>query len=671
MNKYIKYIFLFVLLISNYSFAQYVAPDTVDYKVLDRVMNAYMPLQMQWHGAILGFAKSLFWGLASVDIIWMFITFAKDRKELGEMAMGMMNKFVTLGFFYALLLFSGKWLPDIIASFVKIGSAACSTSGGSCASLTPDGVLVFGYKLALAMIGQALGMAKITEPTTLLILLFVIFIAMLVLFSFLIVAGQLLITLIESYLVIGGGVILLGFGGSRWTSDMASSYLKSAVGTGVKILMLYLIIGAGQTIFSDLKIVNTAIAIDLITQSASLFVQAFIYAFLAWSAPSLASSILSGAPSSTLGGVIGAGITAGAAMAGAAGVGKNLASSGAGAAVGAKNRAQGTLAGLSSWSNGRDAGMGKEAATSNSAPLATQSFSSRNTAKSQPPSDINDSNQADSKESNKSAADVESQKVEENGSADQSQDGTADQAQTKGNVSGKPAAVEQSRNELMNPIVANDKFGDALLGGNVSANNASQRLNAPKTGFPKNFDQLQTEIRANPQTQASRITPAETSKNTGAATIPGRTVEANNNQASAVPTMLGQSAQLATNEPVTVNDAKGASTPASQPASSGAPSQVQNQRKSTGTQEAQAPVAPSNTPRSQATSPGDASLAEISGVSSARQNLSDLIRGKGPDNTAHAQPVSWSDKIKGLEKFVHQDAAQVQTHGFSLTHGKD
>ena len=43
--------------------------------------------------------------------------------------------------------------------------------------------------------------------------------AFIVLLSFVIAAAALTLTLIESYLVIGGAVLLLGFGGSRWTAS--------------------------------------------------------------------------------------------------------------------------------------------------------------------------------------------------------------------------------------------------------------------------------------------------------------------------------------------------------------------------------------------------------------------------------------------------------------------
>ena len=69
-----------------------------------------------------------------------------------------------------------------------------------------------------------------------------------VVFGFGIIAAQLLLTNVESYIVVGGGVLLLGFAGSRWTTDIASRYLSYAVAIGIKLFSLYLIIGIGNSL---------------------------------------------------------------------------------------------------------------------------------------------------------------------------------------------------------------------------------------------------------------------------------------------------------------------------------------------------------------------------------------------------------------------------------------
>ena len=61
--------------------------------------------------------------------------------------------------------------------------------------------------------------------------------------SFALIAGQMLLALCEAYVGVGGGVLLLGFSGSRWTIKFAEGFLGWIVGVGIKLFFLYLLVG--------------------------------------------------------------------------------------------------------------------------------------------------------------------------------------------------------------------------------------------------------------------------------------------------------------------------------------------------------------------------------------------------------------------------------------------
>jgi type IV secretion system protein TrbL len=148
-----------------------------------------------------------------------------------------------------------------------------------------------------------------------------------VVLAFAIIAGQLLITLVESYIVIGAGVFMLGFTGSRWTLVFGEKYVGYAVSIGIKLFMLELIVGLG---------------FDLGQQWGSLFANgiappetyievvgaALVFGFLAWQIPSLAASLMNGAPRMTLGSFVS---TAGAVAVGGVIVGSGVGALAAGA----------------------------------------------------------------------------------------------------------------------------------------------------------------------------------------------------------------------------------------------------------------------------------------------------------------------------------------------------
>ncbi len=56
---------------------------------------------------------------------------------------------------------------------------------------------------------------------------------------------MLLLTLIESYLVVGGGVILLGLGANRFTAPAAEGYFGYVIRVGVRLLFFYLVLAVG------------------------------------------------------------------------------------------------------------------------------------------------------------------------------------------------------------------------------------------------------------------------------------------------------------------------------------------------------------------------------------------------------------------------------------------
>jgi type IV secretion system protein TrbL len=113
------------------------------------------------------------------------------------------------------------------------------------------------------------------------------------------IAVQLLITLVESYLIIGGGALMLGFSGSRWTHNLSEKYFGYAISIGVKLFTIYLIIGFGDSFTQALKdTIAAAYAAHpegpsfgdyLGVGGASLF-----YGVTGYMAPGLAGSMLNG-----------------------------------------------------------------------------------------------------------------------------------------------------------------------------------------------------------------------------------------------------------------------------------------------------------------------------------------------------------------------------------------
>lgn len=199
---------------------------------------AYANASIGWMRVLLPVAQNLFLLLATLELAWSGIWWALAKQQEELVLVPILRKVMQLMFFYALLLLAPRWIPYLIGSFAYAGRLATGNY-----TLDPDTVLQQGITIALEMFlkpSTVLALGAIPVLMLIPILLFII--------AFAVIAGKLLVTLIESYLVIGGGILLLGFAGSRWTISFAEGYLLYAMKVGVKLLVLYLLIGVGMTL---------------------------------------------------------------------------------------------------------------------------------------------------------------------------------------------------------------------------------------------------------------------------------------------------------------------------------------------------------------------------------------------------------------------------------------
>lgn len=160
----------------------------------------------------------------------------------------------------------------------------------------------------------------------------------LVLLAFFILAIQLFITLIEFKLTTLAGFVLIPFGLFGKTAFMAERVLGNVISSGIKVLVLAVIIGIGSTLFSQFT-AGFGGQPPTIDDAMAVVLAALSLLGLGIFGPGIANGIVSGGPQLGAGSAIGTGLVAGgAAMAagGAAGLalrGGASAISGGGAAV--------------------------------------------------------------------------------------------------------------------------------------------------------------------------------------------------------------------------------------------------------------------------------------------------------------------------------------------------
>lgn len=317
-----------------------------------QIMDQYRAQRVTWTTNIWPYANTLFGILATIEFAWSAAVMLLERSDLQSWTSALVRKMMWIGAFYALLLNGRTWIPAIIDSFEQIGQ---TSSGFS--SIAPSDVFAQGIDIAGALMDSASTSAFFTNTG---VCLSLVVAAALIVLAFTGICIQFIVAMVESYIVVAAGFLFLGFGGSRWTAPYTERYIGLAVSTGLKIMLLYLLIGTGMNIsvtwMTDAQQVSTSTHPAM--GAFEIMGAALIFLMLCWQIPKLFSAVLGGAPALTGGDLLGTGMgmVAGAAAVGSlAAGGVALAARGA-AAISGVGAAAG--AGTGSGAGSSAAGVG-------------------------------------------------------------------------------------------------------------------------------------------------------------------------------------------------------------------------------------------------------------------------------------------------------------------------
>lgn len=210
--------------------------------VLDQVLQEFMRALLRDYGRIESLSMALFYYLAGIQLavsaIWMMF-----RGNLQDAVVRMIQVFVTLSVFYTLVLFGGKWMPQLINGFISIGADSSGIS-----SLTPSSVMAQGISIGFAILDNFSDWGWVTHPFGSL-LAFSIMISIVILYALL--AAEMAIVLVKSYLLVTLSGLMFAFGASDAMRPIAINYLRAVIGVGLQLLVFYLIMGVGVRIGQD------------------------------------------------------------------------------------------------------------------------------------------------------------------------------------------------------------------------------------------------------------------------------------------------------------------------------------------------------------------------------------------------------------------------------------
>lgn len=228
----------------------------------------------------------------------------------------------------------GNWnnLAKIVFdSFSGLGLRAAGTGFTAQDLLRPGKVAQTGLDAArplLDAISPLMGWISVFENLIQIVCL--LFAWALVILAFFILAIQLFVTLIEFKLSTLAGFVLIPFGLFGKTAFMAERVLGNVISSGIKVLVLAVIVGIGSTLFSQFT-TGFGGQTPSVDDAMAIVLAALSLVGLGIFGPGIASGLVSGGPQLGAGAAVGTGLAVGGAAL-AAGGGAMLAAKG-GAAV--------------------------------------------------------------------------------------------------------------------------------------------------------------------------------------------------------------------------------------------------------------------------------------------------------------------------------------------------
>ncbi|QOL13445.1 P-type conjugative transfer protein TrbL [Dickeya dianthicola] len=299
-----------------------------DVTIIDRFLDTFSRYIDSGFGLLHGEVMFLTATLIVIDMtiagLYWAMSHATGQGE--DVLAKLLRKTLYVGAF-AYIINNFNWLSGIVfRSFAGLGLMAGGSTLTMETFLQPGRLAKTGIDAAAPILDQIGDMAGFPEVFVNLDPIVVLFIAwFVVILCFFVLAVQLFITLIEFKLTTLAGFVLVPFALWSKTSFLAEKVLGNVVSSGIKVLVLAVIVGIGSGLFAEFQIHPDEPSIDhaLVVMLASLALLALgIYG------PGIATGLVSGAPQ------LGAGAMAGAAV-GAVGTGVAIgaAATGVGGAV--------------------------------------------------------------------------------------------------------------------------------------------------------------------------------------------------------------------------------------------------------------------------------------------------------------------------------------------------
>src|SRR5579863_2557162 len=183
--------------------------------------------------------------LATIELSLVAIT-GTLRRDLEQLAIDLVRTVAGIMAMFALFKYGPDFLQNgVILSFTGWASVTGHVPANA---MTPGGVMVQGFNLALILLQAIASGWTVFHPSATLNAILLLFSAIVILVCFAIVACILLETLVDGYVACIAGTALVASSGTRFTWRFGEGYFGWALGIAVRLFFLYLMVGVGTAL---------------------------------------------------------------------------------------------------------------------------------------------------------------------------------------------------------------------------------------------------------------------------------------------------------------------------------------------------------------------------------------------------------------------------------------
>ena len=202
----------------------------------NQLINTVVTSASKWSVKIKDVAAWLFWTLATISMTWTFGLMALRKADLGEFFAEFIRFAMFTGFYW--------WLLDNGPSFAMMLFDSLAQLAGKTVDFDPNKGVDYLKFLQLAFqVFQHVHAKLLTGGTPTMDQMFMMGSVMAIVIMMTQVAMAMVLLFLSCFLLAFVGVFVLGFGGARWTSDIAINYYKTALGFAVQYFVMLLLVG--------------------------------------------------------------------------------------------------------------------------------------------------------------------------------------------------------------------------------------------------------------------------------------------------------------------------------------------------------------------------------------------------------------------------------------------